>query len=294
MILYMNIPRRTIKEIQARFQLHPTIQEIYVEGLFDKDIYNWVLKNFKKTNVKVYPISTVEVKNELLEKYGYTSGERQRVIVFSKEMLEFKKYENQIFCIIDADYDHVLKIDYECEILRITDGTSTELLFLNTLFLEKFFEQALGSDSPKDEVIDLVEKLQPIAIKVFLIRAVIEDLKLGWSIIDIQNEINKKVIFNFEDYLEKVFNKNAANAETRGIFKEKIRLLEETIAELAIDKKIHGHDFITAFCKILLNNGTKKQFLREPLEVGRLFFAALEWDFVKDSALFNEVGAFSS
>lgn len=290
----MSLPLRTISEIQARFQLHPAIKEIYVEGSFDKDLYKWVLKNIGKNSVKVYSISTVDVGKDLLEKYELSSGERQRVIAFSKEIAITDQITKQLMSIIDADCDHALGIEHNCTLLQTTNGTSSELLFWNTAFLEKFFEQAIGSDAPSIEVQKLLVTLEPIVLKAFVVRAAICSLKFNWSIIAIDDEINRKKAFVFAEYVEKVFNKNAASKEQRADFNKKISALEEKLLKLEAPKKIHGHDFIAAFCKILLNSGIDKKFLKEHLEVGRLFFLALEWNFVKDDSLLKSIDAFAS
>lgn len=287
----MKLPLRTIEEVKARLVLEPTIKEIYVEGIFDRDLYRWGLKKLGKTVPVVYPISTIEVPSNILLKYNLTSGERQRLYVFSMELDLSGNFVNSVMCIIDSDFDYILEIDEMCKLLCGTSGTAAELLFLNHDLLIKFYEMVLSIDSAKDKLVASLKLIIPILRKIFLLRAANHSLKLNWSLIDLESELKSDTAFDFDVYFIKVINKNHGIADKERVVVE-IARLEKIAFSLADEKVIHGHDFVCAFRKNLINSGIKRKLLADSDEVGRILLGMLEWNTVKNDNVFLKISNF--
>jgi hypothetical protein len=290
----MNIPRRTLNEVKARLRLEPTIREIYVEGSFDRDIYRWALEHLAISQVKVYPVSIVEIDSSIREKYNLTSGERQRVLALAYEMESGEDFKNQILCILDADYDYVLETPNTSTLIKRTTGTAAEMHFWDINVFIKFCRSVLGVETPEENATRLMEKILPIVGAVFLLRAANESLKLGWSVISLEDAIDRHKVFNFEAYYEKVANKNGAPQELRQRVKDEITRLIPISIPLDARKKIHGHDLTSAIKKILTNDGVKRHFLTNTEELGRIFFGLLEWKYVESDPLYAELKQFGS
>jgi hypothetical protein len=60
------IPKKKINEVKIKLQREPSIREIYVEGVFDRDLYRWVLKQLGLNDIRVYPINVVDVSDDFL------------------------------------------------------------------------------------------------------------------------------------------------------------------------------------------------------------------------------------
>ena len=104
------IPRRTVKELIAKYKLEPDIQDLYVEGVRDRNIYNWYLKSTGRSDVTLVEIQLVEISKECLESHGLDGGNRNRVIALSLELDGcFPKTLSYVRCIADSDFDYVLK-----------------------------------------------------------------------------------------------------------------------------------------------------------------------------------------
>jgi hypothetical protein len=287
----MNLPRRTIEEVRTRLKLEPSIKEIYVEGFFDRDLYRWGLRKLKAENVIVYPISTVEVPKETIDKYGLTSGERQRLLVFAREIESKGDFQRSVLCIIDADFDYILDCVNLCNVLCTTSGTSAELLFLDVSSLLQFYETVLSLTPGEDKINQTLRSLIPALRGIFLIRAAVHALALNWSVIDIEDELQKDRSFDFDEYLGKVINKNKGQGSKVEVLK-KIEELRTRSAHLPDSKCVHGHDFVAGIRKSLINAGVKRKMLADSNEVGRILLGMLDWDVVKDDQVFQAMAAF--
>lgn len=51
----MNLPRKRIEEVRVRLSKETSIREIYVEGVFDRDFFRWVLKHLGLSDIRVLP-----------------------------------------------------------------------------------------------------------------------------------------------------------------------------------------------------------------------------------------------
>lgn len=61
------IPRWTIDDLIARYELEPQLHDVFVEGEFDKDVLTECFRNVGTTHAVAYAVDTVEISDELLD-----------------------------------------------------------------------------------------------------------------------------------------------------------------------------------------------------------------------------------
>ncbi len=103
-----SLPRRTIDELVARYELEPELRDIYVEGHLDRSIIDWFLSRKNISDVKVYEIDTIEVPAELVEEKSVATGNKGRVIALCCELQDRIRRTLSVMCVIDRDFDHIL------------------------------------------------------------------------------------------------------------------------------------------------------------------------------------------
>ena len=72
--------RRTIEELAARYELEPTLRDVYVEGAFDATVIGWVLREARCHNAAVYGIDTVNIPVAISSRYGLAEGSKGRIV----------------------------------------------------------------------------------------------------------------------------------------------------------------------------------------------------------------------
>lgn len=98
------VAKRTVAELVARYELEPQLADVYVEGSFDREI----LSNCQPETAishAIYEIDTVDIPASTLDKYGLTSGNKQRVIALARELAALSD-QVQFLCLVDKDLDH--------------------------------------------------------------------------------------------------------------------------------------------------------------------------------------------
>lgn len=97
--------RRTIDELLIRYELEPSIKDVFVEGKFDQEVISNCFRNAGQHDRIVYEIDTVDIPKSLLLAHGLTLGNKQRVIALARELA--KQSNNYLYkCFVDRDLDH--------------------------------------------------------------------------------------------------------------------------------------------------------------------------------------------
>ena len=168
--------RRNIDELIVRYELEPSIKDLFVEGPFDRRIYATFINQLGYDDVVVYEIGTVFIPNELLHRHGLMGGNRSRIIAFSLELdTHLSMSDLQIRCIVDSDFDFLFDNRILSEHLLYTDYTSVDLYAYSSGFLN----DVLGEHFPELDFQILLDSMSPILSELFFIRAANE--KLGWG-----------------------------------------------------------------------------------------------------------------
>jgi hypothetical protein len=97
--------RRQIVDLLARHELEPELDDVYVEGNFDKEILERIFSKRGIENRVVYEIDTIEVPPSLVASHKLSDGNKQRVIALARE-LSVIEGDCSYRCLVDRDLDH--------------------------------------------------------------------------------------------------------------------------------------------------------------------------------------------
>ncbi|WP_176667805.1 DUF4435 domain-containing protein [Variovorax sp. SG517] len=125
----MTIETRSIEELKARYELEPELDDVYVEGFFDKEVLTSHLAGSNSKSRTIYEIETVDIPNKLLTALGLTTGNKQRVIALATELEEIAN-ECAYRCLVDTDLDFWLEEVRNIKRLNWTTFCTLELHLL--------------------------------------------------------------------------------------------------------------------------------------------------------------------
>ncbi len=239
-----NIEPRTIEELIARYELEPTIRDIFVEGSTDKSLIKWFLEAETKQNVFVYEISTVEVSDHLVLELNQEINRRGQVLALAhtvKRSLGENSF--QLTCIIDRDFATILGEEQHCDLLFLTDYSCMEMYAFNVPTMDKFLN-IIVRGFPKTSATVLAE-LASVLQELFLIRLANKLTKYGLTQISWEkccSVTELRLTFEINEYILRCLNTRGR----RGEFEQFSLLVEEWRVKLSKDPRhqIQGHDFI--------------------------------------------------
>jgi len=289
--------RRKLDELVARYELEPSLHDVYVEGLTDKCIIQWFLEesNLDTENVAVYEIDTIDIPTDQLFARGLDDGNRSRVIFLACQLQSlFEGSLPPVICIADKDFDNLIASSHiESELLLFTDYTSIEMYLFDSNIIEKFLRLALHKDDL--EAVNILKNISPILEEMFLLRAANESLSYGmewFSSASLRRCFKRRkggqIEFDSNDFVDKYLNKNNRTSE-KIVFLDKVKeLRNKNISE--IRNKIRGHDFIDLFCWYIEPYLPKnKKGFSEPEIVFSTLRCCLDVDYLMQEKLFQEL-----
>lgn len=136
----MGIPKRNVAEIRARYELEPDLNDVYLEGIIDKEIFDAALKDTPEIFRPCYAIDDIEVDAELVAKYGLTLGNRQRVIALAGELS--LPAETSVRLVVDRDFEDWLPVLPKMNGLVTTKFCDVEAIFFYDTFVKKIMLDA--------------------------------------------------------------------------------------------------------------------------------------------------------
>lgn len=236
------IPRRKIDELIVRHQYEPTLRDIYVEGLFDKEVLTSFI-SYSGTDHIVYDIDGIDIGPDILAKHGLTDGNKQRVIALAKE-LSVVTEDSQYRCVADKDLDHWIEKIEQIPRLNWTEHTSIELYFYTKKILTDIVVV-----SGRAKITDIDEFINSLAFVLKTLYAFrVADRELGWNMEWIEpfkdlSTQGSSLRINTNSYLNRLLSKNRRHRD-QAEFSE---LLEVWLARLTGDPRsyIRGHDFVS-------------------------------------------------
>jgi Protein of unknown function (DUF4435) len=286
--------RRRLEELIARYELEPSLCDIYVEGLTDKFLIQWFLDKLGADNYAIYEIDTVEIPANELFKLGLNDSNRSRVIALALQLGDyFKGNLPYVTCVADRDFDYLLgSLEFESDLLLFTDCTSIEMYLFNSSVLEKFVKLALRTDNLNSTKI--INNLAPILEEMFLLRAANHELKYGmqWLVgSSLKRCLKRKgdrVEFSSQDFLEKYLNKNSRMGDRSNFLSQLQEIRQKNIEE--IKNKVRGHDFIELLCWYIEPHlpSSRKGLIETDVAFGALL-CCLDLDILMEERLFQEL-----
>jgi len=254
--------RRTIEELVVRYNLHPELRDVYVEGASDTALISQFLKESDCRDAAVYEISTVAVPRDFVGQLEVENNERGRAIALGMTLENKLGRDNcQVTCVVDSDFDIILQKEHDYRMVLFTDYTCLEMYLFSAETVDKFFNGFLfGFAFSSEEVLcALKETLQ----EVFLIR--LANLVLEWNLTWLSFERccvaeGARIQFDREDYIGRYLNNNSVVCKK----KEFITTVEALRDKLLPDPKfqMHGHDFIELLCWFIKKHSIKAELAR--------------------------------
>lgn len=198
------IARRTIDELVVRYELEPTLQDVFVEGQFDYDVLSNCFRCHGHADRTVYPIDSVDISPAILSGHDLTDGNKQRVIALARELAQLPE-DCRYRCFVDRDLDHWFDLLEETPRLVWSDYCSIELYFLS----DNMLQQILMA-SAKCKITNWNEYFTSLINTLrYLYAARLADRELGWSLKWITADrclsVNgSRIDFDFSDFIERV------------------------------------------------------------------------------------------
>lgn len=207
-----DIPQWQIIELRARYELEPALQDVYVEGHFDREVLCRCLTHAEQERRVVYPIEAVAIPADLLAKHDLTDGNKQRVIVLARELAALPP-ETAFRCLVDRDLDHWFGALEETPRLVWTTHCSVELYFLTGDILRD-----LLITTGKSRIRDwnrFFESFVRVLRDLYAARLTSRELNLSLDWISFDRCLAKKddaIEFDADEYVKRVLLKNGKAA----------------------------------------------------------------------------------
>ncbi len=288
--------RRKLDELVARYELEPSLYDIYVEGSTDKSIIQWFLNesNLDIENFTIYEIDTVDIPQDELSKLNLNDGNRSRVIFLAFKLQGiFEVGYPHVTCIVDKDFDDIIgSSNIESELLLFTDYTSIEMYLFDHNIIQKFFNLALNIDNLK--AVNILKNIAPILEEIFLLRAANESLGYGMEWLESKSfkrsfkQESGHLKFDSHHFVNKYLQKNKRISDQISFLDRVEELRRKNLLE--IRNKIRGHDFIQILCWYIDDYvpRNKKGFTDPDIAFGALV-CCLTVDYLMQEKLFQEL-----
>lgn len=254
----MALPKWTIDELKTKYELSPKLDDLFVEGNFDVDLFEAVYRE-KKCKRPIYPISMVDVSDLLLAEKGLTSGNKQRLIaLFSEFTLPEGSGVNGL---IDRDYDHFL--GSICAVDQIIYTTDCDPL--SSFFTKEIIEDVLvnaGGCVTSDfsvlftSLIDCLKKLSSLRLA---LRTLDVNSKLV-GIPDCLTVSHDKISIDIGEVTKRSLNSSANSLMIEPVSKS-TRSWYGKLAGADERAFTRGHDLVSVLCWLIKKLGKAKSFI---------------------------------
>lgn len=230
----------TIEELQARYHLEPELRDVFVEGMFDREVLTHHLRA-SDTGHTFYEIETVDVPASVLEVHGLTSGNKQRAIALSNELTSVP-VGARVYCLVDRDLDHWFgKLESSAR-LRWTAFCSMESHFLNA---ETIRDVVVTTSRAKIANFDaFITSLLSVLRQLYALRLADRELGLNLKWIAYRKYLSTNssaIAFNLQGYTQAVLNASSAT-KRRNDFQEAIDSWRQKF-DCDIRLTCRGHDY---------------------------------------------------
>lgn len=221
------VPRWTLSDLRARYELEPTLRDYFVEGGFDKDVLTRCARKHSP-DIVIYEIDGVDVPAAVLAQHGFTEGNKQRVITAAIELAPLPPACKCRF-IVDRDLDH-----WFGELLRVPRLIWTEFCSIELYFFERHTLIGLLVETAKARIPDwdpYQDTLIALLTEFYAFR--LADRELGWSLTWVNPErcmnwTRGRIEFDSGDYIKRLLLANG-RAKDKARFHEICQAWRERI-----------------------------------------------------------------
>jgi hypothetical protein len=237
------IPRFTIEELQVRYDLEPSLNDIYVEGIFDKEIIDRLHSTADKPYRAIYEIDAVNVPPELVKSYKLTDGNKQRVLTLARELAKIVD-QCHYKCLVDRDLDHWFGSLEDTKNLAWTDHTSIELYYLSEEFVRDI--TVVTAKCKITNWLKFYESFITVLRSLYAMRLADRSLALSMNWLSADRSLSalgSQIVFDRDGYINKLLIANKKSSQ----FKEYHALFNQWENKLTNDPRSHirGHDLIS-------------------------------------------------
>lgn len=237
-----DLARRSIDELKARYELEPTLDDVFVEGDFDKEVLSAAFLDSGLPKRAIYDIDTVEVPMALLSSYGLTDGNKQRVIALSRELSKLEGHLVQL-CLVDKDLDHWFGELEKNKTIKWTTHASLDLHFFSEQHLREVL--LIGCKASIEDFPTFFNTLRSVLLDLYALRLADRDLdwKQRWHPpTSCLSRNGSSVVFDRVVYRDRLLQANGKFLQKSEFEKS----FKNWKSKLVIDCRqcIRGHDFV--------------------------------------------------
>ncbi|NWB99098.1 DUF4435 domain-containing protein [Pseudomonas gingeri] len=246
-----DLPRRSIDDLVLRYELEPDLNDIYVEGHFDKEVLTACFQHAQDPSRIVYTIDSVDVPEAILRKYKLTEGNKQRVLALAQELSGIDILRCRF--LVDRDIDHWFEELVQSKGLVWTKYCSLELYFFTDELLQKLIVTVSRCKVGKWG--EFVQSFSNALIMLYSFRLADRELDLNLQWIDFDKSLSFReglLSFDFDSYASKILNKNA-KMPFIGNFKAKALEWHKRCLDTDCKMAIRGHDFVKVLAWVIKN-----------------------------------------
>jgi hypothetical protein len=237
-----DIDRRTVEELVARYELEPSLDDLFVEGVFDREIIVSALGQ-QGARRAIYEIESVNILPSLLAAHNLTEGNKQRVIALARELSHI---ENCTYiCLVDKDLDHWLGKLEDTKRLKWSKYSDIESCFLSADFVKLLM--VITCKARIKNFNEFYDYLKSTLFDLYAIRLADRELSfnLSWIPFEACLSIHGDLIsFSRDAYVKRLLIKNG---KIKNIleFNNKVAQSVTLISDSDCRDRIRGHDFVT-------------------------------------------------
>lgn len=148
-----NGDRYSLEALLALYEYEPDLRDLYVEGATDVAFLRWFLQERGINSVGIFAVGDrVEIPRDVLEDFGLSSGEKQRVVALALcAQASLGSEQKSITCVADADTDHLIgPIPLGGECLIITEIPALENYALEEAPMTRVLQKGLAVSAEVD------------------------------------------------------------------------------------------------------------------------------------------------
>lgn len=280
---------RTIAELISLYTLESDLIDLYVEGITDKliiDNYN----EYKNLEVNTIEINNLDFTGVDFEDLDFESN-KDKLILLSR-ILTANQIVSKVHCLIDKDFDGILKPLEQNKYLLRTDFCCIESYFFSRKVIQKFIDIGIRRFPFDSDLI--LEEVGSVLRCLFIMELIKLHFNLNFSLLKIENNLkvirsSGKVGFNFEDYLSKFILANSLTSKKNEIFEFKEKIEKNLDADCR--NTMNGHYFIEVL--FLYINKIKSAPSFNLLSFERAFLLSLQPDHFEEYKLFKIISEMS-
>ena len=250
-------PCWSIAELRARYDLEPALQDVFVEGSFDRDVLSRVFNDGPNQRT-FYEIGAVDVPDDTLTAHGLTSGAKQKVIALARELSGLPSAA-KVRCLVDRDLDHWFGTLESSEHLHWTLFCCLGCHFLTAQVVTEIMVTTCRAriSSIDSFFTSLLEALK----RLYALRLADRQLALALKWVALRKYLRREgdtLKFNDDDYVIAVLNRNARSAqgdEFRCVY-------QQWLGNLNSDYRLaaRGHDYTDLLAWSVAQFGGRKEF----------------------------------